>query len=117
MNLIKTPIGRLRVVSILEGLSYLLLLGIAMPMKYAADRPEAVRVLGSLHGLLTILFVVAVLHAWVARRWSLLRVVGILVASVVPFGALWIEARLRREDRENVRRPTVPIETSVLRGE
>ena len=94
-----TPIGRLRAVSLAEGVSYLVLLGIAMPLKYLAGQPEAVRVVGSLHGGLTILFLLAVAHVWLARRWGLVRVVVALVASVIPFGAFALEAHLRREER------------------
>ncbi|MSP17466.1 MAG: DUF3817 domain-containing protein, partial [Myxococcales bacterium] len=46
----RTPIGRLRVVAFAEGCSFLLLLGVAMPLKYLAGLPLAVRLVGSLHG-------------------------------------------------------------------
>ncbi len=94
-----TPIGRLRVISILEGVSYLALLGIAMPLKYLADRPEAVRVVGMIHGILALLFFIAVLQVWSARRWPVRRVLAAFVASVIPFGAFVLEAILRREEQ------------------
>ena len=94
-----TPIGRLRVISILEGVSYLALLGIAMPLKYLADRPEAVRVVGMIHGILAVLFFIAVLQVWSARHWPVRRVLAALVASVIPFGAFVLEASLRREEQ------------------
>ncbi len=100
--MVRTPIGRLRVVSILEGVSYLALLGVAMPLKYLADRPEAVRVVGSLHGLLALLFIIAVIHVTFVRRWSFARLVTALVASVIPFGAFALEASLRREQEVSV---------------
>lgn len=95
--MLRTAIGRLRAISLLEGISYLVLLGIAMPLKYLFDIPEAVRVVGSLHGGLTILFVLAVANAWIARRWPVARVLLALVASVIPFGAFALDKRLRRE--------------------
>ena len=94
-----TPIGRLRVISILEGVSYLALLGIAMPLKYLAARPEAVRVVGMIHGILALLFFIAVLQVWSARRWPVRRVLSAFVASVIPFGAFVLEASLRREEQ------------------
>ena len=94
-----TPIGRLRVISILEGMSYLALLGIAMPLKYLADRPEAVRVVGMIHGILAVLFCIAVLQVWHARRWPFRRVLAAFVASVIPFGAFVLEASLRRDEQ------------------
>lgn len=81
----------------MEGLSYLVLLGIAMPLKYLAGQPELVRFVGSLHGLLAILFVLAVVQVWIVRRWSWIKVSVALIASVIPFGAFFLEASLRRE--------------------
>jgi integral membrane protein len=92
-----TPIGRLRVISLIEGISYLILLGIAMPLKYLAGQPEAVSVVGAVHGILTILFVLAVVQVMVALRWSILRALGALVASVIPFGAFALDRWLRRQ--------------------
>ena len=106
--MLRSPLGRLRIVSLMEGVSYLILLGIAMPLKYIADQPEAVRIVGSLHGGLTILFVLAVAHVWLARRWSIVRVAIALIASVIPFGAFALEASLRREDRMDAPRPNAP---------
>jgi integral membrane protein len=95
--MLKTPIGRLRAIAHLEGVSYLLLLGIAMPLKYFANLPEAVRIVGSLHGLLFVLYLIAVAHVTIALRWSLSRVLGALAASVIPFGNFVLDARLRRD--------------------
>jgi integral membrane protein len=97
--MLKTAIGRLRVVGLVEGISFLVLLGIAMPLKYAAGMPMAVRVVGSIHGGLFVLFVAALLHAAYARKWPLSRVAGAFIASLVPFGTFVLDARLRREDQ------------------
>jgi integral membrane protein len=80
-----------------EGLSFLLLLGIAMPLKYLAGQPEAVRVVGSAHGALFVIYIVVVLIA--ARRfsWPLSRVAMAFAAAFFPFGPFWFDARLRRE--------------------
>ena len=56
-----TAVGRLRVVSAIEGLSYILLVGVAMPLKYGLDMPQAVRVVGQAHGFLFVAFVVALM--------------------------------------------------------
>ena len=81
----------------MEGASFLVLLGIAMPLKYLAGQPMAVRVVGMLHGLLFMLYVAAVLQVSVQMRWPLRRVLAALVASVVPFGPFVFDAHLRRE--------------------
>ncbi|HST58697.1 MAG TPA: DUF3817 domain-containing protein, partial [Longimicrobium sp.] len=71
---LSNPLERLRVVGILEGASFLLLLGVAMPLKYLAGQPEMVRVVGSAHGLLFVLYVAAVLEVSVRMRWPLRRI-------------------------------------------
>ncbi|HEU4562986.1 MAG TPA: DUF3817 domain-containing protein [Longimicrobium sp.] len=98
-----TAIGRLRILGMLEGASFLILLGIAMPLKYLAGRPEMVRMVGMAHGILFLLFVAAVIRVAVAMRWPLARVAAALVASVVPFGPFILDARILRglEMQEN----------------
>ncbi|HEX8361247.1 MAG TPA: DUF3817 domain-containing protein [Longimicrobium sp.] len=93
----KSPLALLRVLGILEGVSFLLLLGVAMPLKYLAGLPQAVRVVGSAHGLLFVLFVMAVLHVAVQLRWPLARVAVALLAAVVPFGPFILDGHLRRQ--------------------
>lgn len=90
----------LRVVAFLEGVSYLALLGVAMPLKYFAGMPAAVRVTGTIHGVLFLLYVAAVVRAGVRRRWPILRWAENLTASLLPFGPFLIEPRLRREQRQ-----------------
>lgn len=94
--MLRTPIGRLRIISIVEGISFLLLLGIAMPLKYLADQPEMVSVVGMIHGWLTILFVLAVAHVTFVHRWPIIHALGALVASVIPFGAFVLDRWLQR---------------------
>ena len=95
--MLKTPIGRLRAIGFLEGLSFLILLGIAMPLKYMAGFPQPVTVVGALHGLFFVLYLFAVAHVTFVHRWSILRVLGALVASVLPFGTFVLDVKLRKE--------------------
>jgi integral membrane protein len=97
--MLKTPIGRLRAVALLEGISFVVLLFIAMPLKYLAGMPLAVKVTGWAHGLLFVLFILALAEAAAAHRWSLVRVVGAFIASLLPFGTFVLDARLRREEQ------------------
>lgn len=97
---LKTPIGRLRVVGFIEGSSYLLLLGIAMPLKYIAGIPEAVKIIGWVHGLFFIFFLAAALQVHLIVRWPFLRVLGVLAASVIPFGTFILDKYLRREEQK-----------------
>lgn len=92
-----TPLGRFRVIGIIEGISYLVLLGIAMPLKYFLDMPAAVKIAGSLHGLFFVLYILALAHVTLKNRWSILRVIGAFIASLLPFGNFVLDARLRNE--------------------
>jgi integral membrane protein len=94
----RTPIGRLRAVGIAEGLSLLLLLGVAMPLKYLAGMPLAVKIVGWIHGVLFILFCVALAQARAASGWSIAKSAGLLLAALLPFGTFVVDGRLRRED-------------------
>ena len=98
LKLFKTPIGRLRAIALIEGISYLILLGIAMPLKYFAEIPQAVRIAGSVHGVLFILFCLALAHVILQRPWPLLHSSLIFLSSLVPFGNFLIDSKLKRED-------------------
>jgi integral membrane protein len=93
------PMKLFRAVSLIEGLSWLLLLFIAMPLKYGLGRPEAVAILGRAHGVLFVLFILAL--GWVAAEgtWKLSQLARAFVASLIPFGAFWLEWTLRREEQ------------------
>ena len=96
----RSPIGRLRVIGLVEGVSTLLLFFVAMPLKYAASRPEPVTVVGSIHGCLWLLFMAATVHVAVVRKWSPGRGLAAFVASVLPFGTFVFDRSLRREQSE-----------------
>ncbi len=99
LYMLKTPIGRLRAIGIIEGFSYLLLLGIAMPLKYFAGLPLAVKIVGSIHGALFLLFCMALIQATLKARWSIVRTCIIFASSLVPFGTFVIDERLKQEDQ------------------
>lgn len=99
MNLLTTSLGRLRVVGFLEGVSFLVLLGVAMPLKYIWGDPQAVRVVGMAHGVLFIAYVAAAVHAWLEYDWSWKRAALVIAASLVPFGTFYADAKWMREAR------------------
>lgn len=96
-ELFQTALGQFRIVSIAEGISYLVLLFIAMPLKYWADIPMAVRIVGSAHGFLFIVYMVALMRVWVAQEWKIWKVLLAFFLSLVPFGAFGFEVPLKRE--------------------
>jgi integral membrane protein len=98
MRALKTALGRLRIIGWWEGTSFLLLLGIAMPLKYLADWPDAVRVIGMAHGILFLLYVVAAIQAALEYNWSWKRTALVLAASVLPAGPFVVDAKILRAD-------------------
>lgn len=97
-----TAVGRFRIVAFWEGISYLLLLFVAMPLKYGFGIDIAVRIVGMAHGVLFLGYLVTL--ALAARRLGLGLSLLALVISFVPAGTFWLEARLRRDERVLERR-------------
>lgn len=103
MHSLKTTLGRLRVVGWAEGASFLILLGIAMPLKYFADSPMAVRVVGMAHGILFLLYVLAAIQAALEYSWPWKRTALVLIASLLPAGPFVVDARILREEEAKAR--------------
>jgi integral membrane protein len=97
-----TPVGRFRIIAFWEGISFLVLLFVAMPLKYGFGVGEAVRVVGMAHGVLFIGYCATL--ALAAPRLGTRRSVLAFVLSLVPGGTFWLERRLRRDERELERR-------------
>ena len=94
-----TPLSRLRRIGDIEGISYLLLLGVAMPLKYLAGQPKAVTIVGGIHGFLFVAFGIALIDVWYKEKWSFGKVLVAFLSSLVPFGTIWLRARIRREEQ------------------
>jgi integral membrane protein len=95
-------IRNLRVIGILEGISYLVLLCIAMPMKYYLGMPQVVKIVGWCHGVLFMLYIPAVFLARKAMQWSFFPLLVALAASLVPFGTFILDKSLKRREAELV---------------
>ena len=85
----------------LEGVSFLLLMGIAMPLKYFAGMPEAVKYTGWAHGLLFIGYSLANLNALLAGRILFKDSVIAFVASLVPFGPFVVDGRFADDEAQD----------------
>lgn len=94
MHWFTTSLGRLRLLALAEGISFLLLLFVTMPLKYVFDYPEPNRVVGLIHGLLFVLYVLAVIQNNIEHDWKLRKTGLALLASVIPFGTFWAERKL-----------------------
>lgn len=92
LDLLKTRIGWLRVVGFFEGMSMLILVFIAMPLKYFYDEPEMVRIVGSIHGGLFLLFVAHVIITSITFNWKFTSITWkLLLASILPFGTFYVD--------------------------
>jgi integral membrane protein len=95
--LFSTSLGKLRIIAFLEGISFILLLGIAMPLKYYWGIPEAVRIVGMAHGILFLLYIFYVILVRTENNWSLKTTFLAMIASVLPFGTFVADVKLFRE--------------------
>ncbi|CAN5476577.1 DUF3817 domain-containing protein [soil metagenome] len=101
--MLKSSIGRLRAVGMMEGTSFLLLLGVAMPLKYLADQPLAVRYVGWAHGLLFVLYCFVLLSAMLEHRWGMLKGFKLFVAALLPFGPFVADRSLKTDQQAEER--------------
>ena len=99
-SVVKNPIPFLRHVAFAEAISFLVLLGIAMPLKYFAGLPVAVKVVGMLHGLLFLLFCFALARVMRTAKWPIARGAFIFVAALLPFGPFVVDHRMRAYEAE-----------------
>ena len=86
----------LRLLGNIEGISYLLLLGIAMPMKYFFGFPMAVKIVGMAHGVLFIAYCLLLALQMKANKWNLLFGIYLFVATLIPFGTFVTDRKLAK---------------------
>jgi integral membrane protein len=101
----KNPVSFLRSIGLLEAVSYLILLGIAMPLKYAWGMPLAVRICGSIHGGLFVVFCIALWRVLMNTNWPLSRAALVFIASLLPFAPFFIDRRMRAWTAESNQTP------------
>lgn len=89
-------IHRLRILGLIEGTSLLILLFIAMPLKYLLDLPMFVRWVGWIHGVLFLIFLLDLALVHFRHRWSIIRSAMVFIAALFPFGPFIINERMKR---------------------
>lgn len=82
-----------RIVALLEGVSYILLLFVGVPLKYGFDTPVLVKALGMPHGLLFVGYIALAILLQITYKWNVKTVAIILVASLIPFGTFYIDKK------------------------
>ena len=90
------PIGILRAAGLLDGLSLLVLLLIAMPLKYIGGIDAAVRIVGSLHGIIFVGYAAAIIYAAIRIQWSVLWSLAAFLAAFIPFGNFILDMKLKK---------------------
>lgn len=100
MNSKINSIKQVRFVGIVEGISYLVLLFVSMPLKYIFKFPQAVIVNGWVHGFLFVLLALVILKAWIVCKWTFARAFTAGIASLIPFGTFWFDKSLKKEQQE-----------------
>lgn len=86
-----------RIIAFTEGVSYLVLLFVAMPLKYMLHIPEPVKYFGWLHGVLFVVYSILLLQAFIVLKWSFIKTLVAFIVSFIPFGTFWLEGKLKKE--------------------
>jgi integral membrane protein len=98
-KLLKTAIGRLRIIAFMEGCSYLLL-GFTMILKYKFSMPQPNYIVGLAHGILFVIYIVLLLQVSFLYRWSIVKMFMAFLASLIPFGTFYADKVLFRKFNE-----------------
>jgi integral membrane protein len=89
-----------KIIAIAEGISFLVLLLVAMPLKYMMQIPEPVKYVGWAHGVLFVLYGVLLLQVFIVVKWSFIKTLVAFLVSFIPFGTFWLDARINKEIAE-----------------
>lgn len=93
-SLLQTKLGRFRILAFFEGISFLTILFVMMPLKYLYKNPEPNKIVGLVHGLLFLLYLVELFQVKVEYQWKLKKTFYAALASVIPFGTFLAEKYL-----------------------
>lgn len=91
--MLKTSLGRFRIIAFMEGCSFLCF-AITMPLKYWMGMPKPNYIVGMIHGVLFMLYVLLLLNVAYVHKWSFLKVFLAFIASLVPFGTFYADKKL-----------------------
>ena len=95
--MLTTTVGRLRAAGMVEAVSFLVLLGVAMPLKYFADMPLAVKYVGWAHGILFVAFLILALLTKLILKKKFSWLIKAFIASILPLGTFILESRMKKQ--------------------
>ena len=107
MTRLPNALLRYRVMAYVVGVMLLLLVAVAMPLKYLAHNSGAVKIVAPLHGVLFIVYLLATLQLAFSRRWPLPRTALVMLGGVVPFLSFVTERRVVRDEQAAAEREQV----------
>ena len=93
--MINENVKKFGLINTVEGYSYIILVFIAMPMKYLLDIPLAVKVAGMAHGVLFIIFCLLLVKAWRETNWPFRENIVFFIASLIPFGTFFTKTKIK----------------------
>lgn len=100
LNMSSNSINTFRKVSVAEGISFLVLLIIAMPLKYMFDFPWAVKVVGWAHGVLFVAYIFLLLKLTLKLKWGIERFFMFFVAALLPLAPFFVDKQLAKESED-----------------
>lgn len=92
------PIKLFRIAGLIEGTGLVVLVFIAMPLKYLAGMEEVVTVTGSLHGFLFVTYLFVTAYTTLKTRWSIKWIAAAVAVAFIPFGNYFLDTRLQKAD-------------------
>lgn len=92
--MLRTSISRLRIVGFLEGVSFLLLLGVCVPLKHIWSIPEPTSIVGMIHGVLFVIYCGMAMECSTKYKWNFTRTFWVILAALLPAGTFVADARI-----------------------
>lgn len=93
-GLFKTRLDRFKLIAALEGISFLVLVGIAVPLKYIWHKPWLVQNIGMIHGILFVLYIISIIQNKIELRWDTGRTMLAILLSFIPFGPFYVVRKM-----------------------
>ena len=97
---LSTILGQLRILAILEGISFLLLIPTVI-LKYQYDMGLPNKIVGSVHGILFILYCIWVIYYAIKKKWNLMKTLICLAASLLPIATFIVDQRILKAEVED----------------
>ncbi|HLP53437.1 MAG TPA: DUF3817 domain-containing protein [Fluviicola sp.] len=94
VELFKTKFARLKVIAFLEGISFIILMFVALPLKYIWKEPWLVSNIGMVHGALFVLYLLSIIQSKIELRWANGKTALAMLLSIIPFGTFYVVGKM-----------------------